>query len=100
MLEIDVQGAFNIRSQYPDAVLLFIEPPSFEILEQRLRGRKSETEEKVRERLGNARRELALKDRYDECIVNDVLEDAAHTTLELIRRYETEEDTHHGSHEA
>jgi guanylate kinase len=100
VLEIDVQGAFNIRDARPDAVLLFIEPPSYEVLEQRLRGRRSETEEQLIVRLRNARAEMALAGRYDERIVNDVLEDAVRETLALIRRYESEEGVLHGSDQA
>lgn len=88
ILEIDVQGALNVRKVFPDAVLVFIEPPSMEVLEQRLRGRETESEESLRLRLADAAGELELAPRYDERIVNDDLERAA---SELLRVLETHE---------
>ena len=88
ILEIDVQGALNVRKVFPDAVLVFIEPPSMEVLEQRLRGRETESEESLRLRLADAAGELELAPRYDERIVNDDLERA---TSELLRVLETHE---------
>ena len=65
ILEIDVQGAFNVRKVYPDAVLIFIEPPSMGVLEARLRGRGTEDEASIELRLANARQEVALAEKYD-----------------------------------
>ncbi|MDO4850262.1 MAG: guanylate kinase [Actinomycetota bacterium] len=75
-LEIDTQGAFQVRDRYPEAVLIFIAPPSFEVLEQRLRGRGTETEEQVSRRLQTAELELSRMSEYDVVIVNDELEAA------------------------
>ncbi|MBQ1448698.1 MAG: guanylate kinase [Coriobacteriales bacterium] len=75
-LEIDTQGAFQVRDRYPEAVLIFIAPPSFEVLEQRLRGRGTETEEQVLRRLQTAELELSRMSEYDVVIVNDELETA------------------------
>ena len=70
VLEIDVQGALQVMKSMPECVSVFILPPSFEELEHRLRGRGTETEEKVRERLGTAKRELPYAPQYDYQIVN------------------------------
>ena len=89
-LEIDVQGAFAVREKRSDAVLVFVEPPSIEELERRLRGRGTESEEAIRLRLSNARHEMELADRYDARIVNDNLEGAVAELLALIDRYEND----------
>ena len=73
ILEIDVQGAFQIREQIPEAHLVFIEPPSMEELERRLRGRGTEDEAAIAKRLDAARRELSQKNEYDFRLVNDDL---------------------------
>ena len=88
VLEIDVQGALAVREARPDAVLVFIEPPSLEELERRLRGRGTEDEASVEVRLANARRELGLADRYDVRIVNDDLERALSELSNVIDTYE------------
>lgn len=76
ILEIDVQGAFQVRERIPEAKLVFIEPPSFEELERRLRGRGTEDEETVLKRLEAAKVELSRKEEYDIRLVNDDLEAA------------------------
>ena len=77
ILKIDVEGAGNIRKLYPDAVSIFIMPPSMEILEKRLRNRGSEEEEDVLRRLRIAVREIErCKDEYDYVVINDDLQDA------------------------
>lgn len=88
ILEIDVQGALQVKEKYPDAVLVFIKPPSLDVLEQRLRGRGTETEECVALRLANAREELKLADRYDAVIVNDDLACAVKELLSTLECYE------------
>ena len=90
VLEIDVQGAFAVRKQRPDAVLIFIQPPSGEELERRLRNRGTESEEEIRLRLANAVREMSLADEYDEIVVNDDKEQATQDLLAIIDRYENE----------
>ena len=77
LLEIEVEGAINIKKKYPDCVLCFILPPDFKELENRLRGRETETEESIRRRLARAKEELQLIDKYDYLILNDSVEDAA-----------------------
>lgn len=88
ILEIDVQGALQVKERFPEAVLIFIKPPSLEELELRLRKRGSETEETIALRLANAQEELKLAPRYDEIVVNDDLDRATQELLALIERYE------------
>lgn len=88
ILEIDVQGALNVRERFPEAVLIFIEPPSLEVLEERLRNRGTESPESMELRLQTARHELACADRYDVRIVNDDLETATRELLDTLDRYE------------
>ena len=89
VLEIDVQGGLSVRAAVPDAVLVFIEPPSAEELERRLRGRGTEDEESVRRRLANARDEMGCAARYDVRIVNDDLDRAVGELAHVIETYET-----------
>jgi guanylate kinase len=88
ILEIDVQGALNVRKLMPEAVLVFIEPPSFEALESRLRGRGTEEEEVVQVRLKTAKEELELAPSYDERIVNDDLQEATSEFLRMLDSHE------------
>ena len=88
ILEIDVQGALNVKKRFPDAVLIFIEPPSLDVLRERLLGRGSETPESLELRMADAEREMALVDRYDEVVVNDELECATDDLLAVLKRYE------------
>lgn len=74
LLDIDVQGAAQVRRRVAGALGIFILPPSYEILEARLRGRRQDREESIRTRLENARREVAAFHEYDFLVVNDDLE--------------------------
>ena len=74
ILEIEIQGALQIKEQYPDAVLLFVMPPSVAELEKRLRGRGTETEEVILQRLKRAREESVGIEKYDYLVINDDLE--------------------------
>lgn len=94
VLEIDVQGALNVRKVYPDAVLIFIEPPSLEVLEERLRGRGTEDEASIELRLRNARHEMELADRYDVRIVNDTIDRATRELDSVMRRFEMDGGSH------
>jgi guanylate kinase len=76
VLEIDVQGARQVRERLPDAKLIFIEPPSFEDLEQRLAGRASDQPDQIERRLAAARDELDAAGEFDHRIVNDDLDRA------------------------
>lgn len=77
ILEIDVQGALQVRALMPDAHLVFIEPPSMDILEERLRSRGTEDEQTVARRMEAAKVELAKIMEYDKRLLNDDLETAA-----------------------
>ncbi len=71
VLDIEVQGAAQVKKAMPEAVTVFMAPPSMEALEQRLRGRGTESEEKILGRLETARKEIALAPDYDYTVVND-----------------------------
>ena len=91
ILEIDVQGGTSVSRLYPDVVRIFVEPPSFEVLEARLRGRGTEDEQSLALRLKNAKGELEQASGYDVRIVNDDLEVAVAELDATIDRYEQEE---------
>jgi guanylate kinase len=74
VLVIDVQGARQVRERCPDTVGVFVLPPSFEVLEQRLRGRSKDAEAEIQRRLRTARAEVAAFIEYDYVVVNDELE--------------------------
>lgn len=84
ILEIDVQGAFQIKEKIPQAHLVFIEPPSMEVLEQRLRGRGTEADDVVEKRMQTARLELSQKMRYDKRLVNDDLDSAVAELVDYV----------------
>ncbi|NLT57898.1 MAG: guanylate kinase [Clostridiales bacterium] len=77
LLEIEMQGALQIRQRRPEAILMFMAPPSMQALEQRLRGRGTETEQQIQARLAIARGELAGAAQYDYILVNRTVEGAA-----------------------
>lgn len=85
LLEIDLQGARQVRANMPDARLVFLAPPSWDELVHRLVGRGTEGEEERARRLETAKIELAAADEFDEVIVNDVVPDAAARLVELMR---------------
>lgn len=76
VLEIEVQGAMQIHNKRPDAIMVFIAPPSLSALNHRLHLRGTEDEDKIRKRLETARKELAFEDQFDYIIVNDKLTNA------------------------
>ena len=76
LLDIDAQGAAQLRSRYPEAVLIFIVAPSMADLEQRLRERRSDAEREIQRRLQRAREEISLWKQYDYLIVNRDVKDA------------------------
>ena len=77
ILDIEIQGAIQVTSKRPDTVRIFIAPPSWEELERRLRHRNTDTDEKIRERLLQAKRECAEAGRYGYIVVNDDPDKAA-----------------------
>jgi guanylate kinase len=84
LLDVDVQGGQSVRRVYRDAVLIFVLPPSLEDLEERLRARGTDREDKIQVRLENAQREIALMREYDYAVVNDDLETATRKVLAII----------------
>ncbi len=86
-LEIEVQGGLQVMEQFPDVLSIFILPPSIEELENRLRGRGTETEEVIRQRLAEAKNELAVAQQYRFRVVNDDLNTAVNEVLDILQRY-------------
>ena len=88
ILEIDVQGALQVKRKLPEAVLVFIKPPSNDVLRERLLARGTESPESVELRLANAQHELAVADQYDEVVVNDDLDQACQELIDIIHAHE------------
>ena len=84
LLDIEVQGAAKVRAKCPDAVLIFIIPPSFEELSRRLRGRNTDSEEVIAGRLAKARQEYAQIPSYDYLVVNDKVSEAAAEIIAIL----------------
>lgn len=84
ILEIDVQGARQVKAAIPEAVTVFIEPPSEEALVGRLTGRATETPEALQRRLATARAELAEASRFDHRVVNDRVDDAVAACIRIL----------------
>lgn len=85
LLEIEMQGGMLVKEQFPDALLLFISPPSADILKERLTGRGTESPEEIEKRLLRAVEEVKYMKDYDYIIVNDDLEDAVGKVNDLIK---------------
>lgn len=94
ILEIDTQGAMQIRSACPDAIFVFLLPPSFGELQQRINGRATESAEIIRLRLSKAEYEMSLADEYDYRIVNQTVEQTASELLAVLQ-----EEKHHHNRE-
>jgi guanylate kinase len=86
LLEVEVQGALQVRAARPDALLVFLVPPSLEELERRLRERGTEDEATVQARLEVARSEMGAQERFDHVVVNDDLARATEEVARLIDR--------------
>ena len=84
ILEIEIQGAMKVREKLPEAVLVFVTPPSFEELKRRLTGRGTETEEVIENRLLRASVEAKGMDQYDYLLINDDLEECVDHLHEII----------------
>lgn len=85
LLEIEMQGGMLVKQQFPDSLLIFISPPSAEVLKERLAGRGTESPEEIERRLQRAAGEVKYMKDYDYIIVNDDLEDAINKVNDLIR---------------
>ncbi|MBU1077931.1 MAG: guanylate kinase [Spirochaetes bacterium] len=86
LLDIDIQGGLQLMRSYPDAVSIFILPPSFEELERRLRNRKTDSERTIRIRLRNAKKELEYQKFYDHTVVNSILDETINKIVEIINK--------------
>jgi len=87
LLEIDVQGARQVKDRMPEAVLVLLEPPSLQELERRLRSRGTEDEERLAARLSEADRELEQRDWFDHVIVNEEVEAASAQVAAIIEAF-------------
>ena len=85
ILEIEIQGALNIRKQFPEALLLFIAPPSADVLKERLVGRGTETADVIEKRLARAVEESQGIENYDYLVVNDDLDECVETVHQMIQ---------------
>ena len=107
ILDIDVQGGLQVKHAMPEAIMIFILPPSLAVLRARLEGRKTETREKIEQRLSKALNEISFLGEYDYFIVNDNLETAVskvrsimtaesvrvpQKVRQIIRKYEQEKE--------
>lgn len=86
LLEIEVNGTMEVLSKMPEAISIYLVPPSFEALESRIRGRSTETEEIIQQRLAKARSEMKLRDHYRYQVVNDDVNRAAEEIADIIRK--------------
>ena len=86
LLEIEVQGALQVTKKCPEALSIFIIPPSFEELERRIRQRKSESDENIKKRLAKAKKEMSLIDNYKYIVCNDDPRLAAEIISVIIKR--------------
>ena len=84
-LEIEVQGFEQVRELYPDCLSIFLLPPSIEVLEQRLRGRGTEKEEVIQDRLNTALREISRSNEYKYNVVNDDIDRAVEKILNIVK---------------
>jgi len=91
LLELEVKGALSIKKVFPQAIMIFLLPPSLEILEKRLRERKTESEEDFQKRIERAKMELSLKDKFDYFIVNNNLNTAILELKEVIEKITNKE---------
>lgn len=88
IFDIDVEGGLNIKKQFPDKTLaIFVQPPSIEVMEQRLRGRKTDSEEKIKERVAKAQKEMKYATNFDVILLNDVLEQAKKQAYQLVKNF-------------
>lgn len=88
IMDIDVEGALNVKKRYGDlALLIFIEPPTLQSLEERLRSRATDDDESIRRRLDKAEYEMSFANRYDKVVVNDDLDTAVAEVADNIRAF-------------
>ena len=81
---VDIQGGVNIENLFPEAVLIFIMPPSYEELEKRLRGRGTDSEEAILKRLDIAKKEMEFSSHYDYIVINNTVDRATEDIIDII----------------
>ena len=91
ILEIDVAGAMNVLEQFPQAITVFVGPENLAELEQRLRNRRTETEEKIQQRLARAKHELSFADKYQHYVVNDTVEQTVNEICNILQEAKDQE---------
>ena len=84
---LEINGAINVKKIFPSAITIFIMPPSFDELERRLRGRKSEDDDIINERLNIAKEEVKYKDKYDYVVINSTVDNAVLEVEKIINNY-------------
>ena len=87
ILDVEPVGAMRVKEIYPEATLIYVAPPSLEALEQRLRARNDTPEEQIKIRQQRAAWEDSQKEKYDYIVINDALDDAVNTVLNIIRQH-------------
>ena len=88
VLDIDVKGALNVKKQYGERVMsIFIEPPSIQILKERLQKRGTDTQENIMTRINKATEELQYKGKFDQVVLNDDIERASAEVIALVRQF-------------
>ena len=92
LLEIEVQGAKQVMEKCPEAITIFMVPPSFEELEKRIRGRRSEPEDIVYQRLSKAKSEMELRKNYKYVVTNDTVENASQAIIDIINGVNLKQD--------
>lgn len=91
IFDVDVIGGLNLKKQFMECALaIFVKPPSYEELEKRLRGRSTETEEKINQRMEKATKELAFAKEFDLILVNDDLDEACDSAASFVREFLSE----------
>jgi len=88
IFDIDVVGGLNIKNKFPKQTLaVFVKPPSIKVMEQRLRGRQTDTEEKIKERLAKAQKELQYAKDFDVILINDDLLETQQKAYKLVKDF-------------
>ena len=85
ILEIETNGALQVKEKMPESILIFIAPPSLEELEHRLRGRRTEDEETIQKRLAQVKIELERSQKYDYTVINDNIDRAVEEIEKIVR---------------
>lgn len=93
ILEIDIQGAIQVKNKIPDCILIFIEPPSMNELETRLKKRDTEASQELEIRMRTAKEEMRIAPKYDYIIVNDEVGRAAAELIEIVKKERAKKKT-------